>query len=105
MSANPKLDEKACELLRSGRLPRQRPHRLWGGRGSGRERCLVCGDPILAAQTALEVDFRNGHGWISHEFHVGCFWALDSQWERLGDQPNGTPSTSDEPQGEAPHES
>jgi hypothetical protein len=71
--------------LRSNQLPRQRPDRLWGGLGSGRERCVICGEAVSADQVSVEAEFRDSGAPRSHEFHASCFWVLESQWNRLGD--------------------
>jgi hypothetical protein len=79
------LDRHVRELLRSGKLPRHGPERLWGGFGSGQERCIICGELVSAGQVSVEAEFRNGGAPRNHEFHAGCFWAVQAHWERLDD--------------------
>jgi hypothetical protein len=98
------LDRHVRELVRAGRLPRHRPHRLWGGFGSGREQCAVCGEPLSPRDTAIEAEFRDGGTSTSHEFHVGCFAVLESEWKRLDDQPGSGPSDRGHPHGRTMNE-
>jgi hypothetical protein len=101
MTDDANLERNARELLRSGRLPRHRPNRLWGGFASGRERCVVCGEPISPGQVALEAEFRDGAATASHDFHVGCLSALESQWKRLEEEPESALSSRSEPHDQA----
>lgn len=80
MSDDVTLHHNARELLRSGRLPGYRPVRLWGGPGSGRDRCLVCGEPVRTDQLVFEAEF-NGTGSLF--FHVTCFAVLEFEGSRL----------------------
>jgi hypothetical protein len=77
------LPEKVRELLRSGRLPAHSPHRVWGGPGSGRERCLVCGEMVSPQEVAIEAEFNSANGLISLDFHGRCFRVLESEWRRF----------------------
>jgi hypothetical protein len=102
MSDDTTLHRHVRELLASGRLPQRRPDRVWGGMGAGRERCVVCGELVSTGQTALEAEFRDGDGSRSHALHVPCFWALESQWERLDHQQKSAVSSSGDSPGRAP---
>jgi hypothetical protein len=83
MSDDAMLHDNARELLRSGRLPGYRPHRLWGGPGSGRDRCLVCGEPVRADQIVLEAEFDSADRARTFFFHVTCFAVLESEGRRV----------------------
>ena len=83
MTDDATLHDNAAGLLRSGRLPGYRPQRLWGGPASGRERCLVCGEPIRAGEIILEADFG---GPTTDSFHVNCFAVLELEGNRLQNQ-------------------
>lgn len=82
--SNPEdMAEKVRELLRSGQLPAHAPDRVWGGPGSGRDRCLICGDRLSPQQIAIEAEFDNAEGLRSFEFHGSCFRVVESEWSRF----------------------
>jgi hypothetical protein len=83
MSDDANVPEKVHELLRSGRLPAHAPDRVWGGPGSGRERCLVCGAMLSSEEIAFEAEFDSADGPSSLEFHERCFGVLESEWRRF----------------------
>ncbi len=58
------------------RIPERRPDRMWGGRGLGIE-CVLCGEPVCADETELELEFERGDDKQSYHVHVSCFRA----WE------------------------
>jgi hypothetical protein len=75
------LREKAGEAIRTGRLPAQRPGRIWGGPGGGGE-CAICGSQLSSDEMELELEFAVGsHGTpvLKHCVHVHCFaaWELE----------------------------
>jgi hypothetical protein len=69
------------ELILSGRLPRVRPERTWGGPGVGAD-CMVCGRPVRNDEVELEVEFGPAdtslRGRIAHA-HVACFDAWEHE--------------------------
>jgi hypothetical protein len=76
-------DGKLCQKIRKAIaarvLPDRRPERMWGGSGSGAD-CVLCGEPVTAQQTELELEFAAGErdkGPTSYPVHVRCF----SVWE------------------------
>ena len=80
MSHDETLGKRVRELLKSARLPSLPPNHLWGGSGSGQRQCPICGERVLQEQVAMEAQFPDG---TSHEFHAGCFWALEAEWLRM----------------------
>jgi hypothetical protein len=93
MSDDENMLEKVRELLRSGRLPAHSPDRVWGGPGSGRERCLICGDMVSPQDIAIEAEFNSGDGLSSLDFHGRCFRILESEWRRLKPASTGNGAT------------
>ena len=73
------LREKAKAAIRSSRLPRERPHRIWGGQG-GRDACAVCELRVTPEQLEFEIEFDstgNNPGLDKYHLHIRCFAA----WE------------------------
>jgi hypothetical protein len=84
MNEETRLRELAREALRNGKLPNDRPHRMWGGPGCGAS-CAVCGLPIQANQTELELDFaREGLDQDNQHLHQHCFAAWEFERENGG---------------------
>ena len=83
MNDDEDIHEKIRELLRSGGLPARAPDRVWGGLGSGRDRCVVCGSLVSPQEIAIEAEFSSAEGSSSLEFHESCFRAVESQWSRF----------------------
>lgn len=77
------IRKKARDLLQSRRLPPGRPDGVWSVNGSGRDRCPVCGDLVAPDEMAIEAEFRGPDRLSTFHFHVGCFWALESE-RRIG---------------------
>ncbi len=84
------LPEKVRELLQSRRLPARRPDTVWGGPGSGRDRCLVCGDLMRTDQLVIDAELSGADGRNTLSFHAGCFWVLAPEWERGAAAPDST---------------
>lgn len=80
--------EKLEELFRSRRLPARYPDHVWGGTGSGRDRCAVCSKPIAPDQVGMEAVFNTSNPDGSDDarsflFHGHCFWILEREWRRI----------------------
>jgi len=82
MPDEPLLRERARAAIARGAIPRERPERFWGGRGTG-EACTICETIIAQGEVEIEVElsFRGGQDTrpdIRH-FHVRCFaaWELE----------------------------
>jgi hypothetical protein len=82
---SPLLDEEALRILiraklQDGRLPRNRPPRVYGGPGDG-EICDACGTVVLMAQMLIESpDLQDG---TVTKLHASCFQIWDSERLRL----------------------
>ena len=77
------LRAKARGVIRSEKLPNQRPDRTWGGPGVGAI-CTICGEPVTKEQLEFEVQFAfDGVEPGLHKFHlhVRCFAAWE--FERM----------------------
>jgi hypothetical protein len=89
-----KLRQKIREAIIARALPLRRPERVWGGSGSGAE-CVLCGNPVTAEQTELELEFTgdSGRAATSCTVHAQCF----SVWEVERESASGKvlPSTDD----------
>jgi hypothetical protein len=75
------LRAKAKEVIRTGKLPNQRPDRTWGGPGVGAP-CAVCGEPVKRDQLEFEIRFEHDgdiHGLDKFHIHIQCFaaWELE----------------------------
>jgi hypothetical protein len=68
----------ARECIAKGRLPRNPPAKLWGGRGSG-ELCALCGKPIERDQVEYEVEVSLDGTVRTFRFHIVCqsVWQLE----------------------------
>jgi hypothetical protein len=72
---------KAREAILSGRLPRTRPDRRFGGFGIGAT-CAVCGDLIGREEMQTEIEFnRHGvpPGIDRYHLHPRCYIAWDAE--------------------------
>lgn len=81
MSDEYAVQRKAGEVIQAGKLPNRWPERTWGGPGAGAE-CGICGAPVRADDTELEVEFaRNGNdsGMDRYHVHLRCFAAWVSE--------------------------
>jgi hypothetical protein len=76
------MRERIRDLLQSRQLPVYCPDRVWGGFGTGQERCAVCDEMVGARQGLIEVESSGAHG-SSLYFHARCFWPLESEWRPL----------------------
>ena len=72
----------ARAALQDGRLPNDRPLRIWGGSGDG-TRCTLCERAIESAQTEFELQFSDeGVGAGNPRLHMWCFAAWEFERER-----------------------
>jgi hypothetical protein len=73
------LREKARSVVQSGKLPRRRPDRTWGGPGVD-ALCTICELPVRSTEMEFEIQFaRDGDnpGLDKFHVHIRCFAA----WE------------------------
>jgi len=64
------LRTQARERIRKELLPRVKPLRVWGGRGTGLA-CSLCDLPIRATEPEMELEFE-GASEIPVRFHLQC---------------------------------
>jgi len=78
------LREMARTAIRSGRLPRRRPDRTFGGPGT-RVVCSVCRELVTSDQTEMEIEFiRHGQpGSDRHFLHVRCLAAWEFERTKI----------------------
>jgi hypothetical protein len=84
------LREKARNAVVTGKLPRRRPDRTWGGPGVGAA-CAVCEEPVTSDQLEFEIQFRyDGHnpGLDKFHVHIRCFAAWEFERRQDGDEPH-----------------
>jgi hypothetical protein len=77
----PLLRQKARLAIRRGTLPSRRANSTRGGPGSGGV-CSVCGVPVRASMTELEIEFVRDDGVgppLTYRLHHRCFaaWELE----------------------------
>ena len=75
------LRKVAREVLRAGKLPRQKPDHTWGGPGVGAP-CAVCEKPVTRDELEYEVQFAHdgaSPGLDKYPLHLRCFavWELE----------------------------
>jgi hypothetical protein len=72
------LREKACAVIRAGKLPSRAPDSTWGGPGVGAP-CSICDLPVEADQMELEIQFAHDGGLDKYHVHIRCFaaWELE----------------------------
>lgn len=85
--SNSTFRQKVREDIQSGRLPKRRPQRTWGGLGSGAS-CMVCGEPVKQDEVEFELEFTRADDDsrvdVQHA-HSRCIAAWES--ERLAFEP------------------
>jgi hypothetical protein len=83
-------DESILAAGPAGKLPQQRPERMWGGPGSGAS-CAICGKTIGTEEVEFELQFVSdgGSGPASYHVHARCFAAWEL--ERRDGGSNGHP--------------
>ncbi len=70
------LRARARERLEQLVLPRTKPARTWGGRGTG-QHCSLCDEPILASEPEMELEYETVAPVQIVRFHLQC----QSAWE------------------------
>jgi len=82
MPDEPLLRQRARAAIERGAIPRERPERFWGGRGTG-EACTICERIIPQGEVEIEIELPS-HGSPDTRpdiryFHVRCFaaWELE----------------------------
>ena len=82
MPDEPLLRQRARAAIERGAIPRERPERFWGGRGTG-EVCPICETVIPQGEVEIEIEFPSDGGPGTHpaiqHFHVRCFAAWELQ--------------------------
>jgi len=71
------LRARARERIASGELPRAKPARSWGGRGSGLP-CSLCDNPIADTGPEMELEFDGAITATALRFHLQCQVIWDS---------------------------
>jgi hypothetical protein len=71
------LRARARERIASGELPRAKPARSWGGRGSGLP-CSLCDQPIADTGPEMELEFDGAISATALRFHLQCQVIWDS---------------------------
>jgi hypothetical protein len=79
------LRARARHAMSTGRLPRHRPDRMWGGPGNGAT-CAVCGQAVSRAEMGFDLEFAGGTSApsaVNHQFHVRCFAAWEFELDSV----------------------
>lgn len=78
------LRARARERIAQQVLPRTKPARTWGGRGTG-QHCSLCDEPILESEPEMELEYEAAAPAQVVRFHLQC----QSVWEaeRQGPRP------------------
>jgi hypothetical protein len=63
------LQTRAHDRIEQGLLPREKPTRMWGGRGSGLP-CSLCDKPISESEPEMELEYEAQSPSI--RFHLRC---------------------------------
>lgn len=73
---------KVRDAIRSAKIPKRAPDRVWGGLGTG-VRCHICDAPIHSDQTELELEFilDDRSKSVHHLVHLRCFSAFEVERE------------------------
>jgi hypothetical protein len=79
-SADAALRDLIRARIRSGRLPRDQGHRLFGGKGEG-TLCACCDRFITSAEIQFDIESPHAGEWVSHAMHLHCFelWRIESR--------------------------
>lgn len=65
------LQVRARERIDQELLPREKPSRMWGGRGTGLA-CALCDAPILASEPEMELEYEPPAALSTVRFHLRC---------------------------------
>jgi hypothetical protein len=87
-----KLRDTARQRIEQARLPKNKPSRMWGGRGSG-QTCSLCDRPILDTEPEMELEYEGAPEQPVVRFHLQCqtVWdevrqARNSPWTLVSQQ-------------------
>jgi hypothetical protein len=84
------LRARARERIEQQVLPRTRPARTWGGRGTG-QHCSLCDEPILDSEPEMELEYESAAPVQQVvRFHLQC----QSAWEAERQGPRSSAWTS-----------
>jgi hypothetical protein len=87
------LRARARERIEQKLLPRTKPARMWGGRGTGLV-CSLCDAPILDSEPEMELEYEASAPIPVVRFHLQC----QSIWEAARQAPKASAWTSVEEQ-------
>lgn len=79
------LRARARERIEQQVLPRTKPARTWGGRGTG-QHCSLCDEPILDSEPEMELEYETAPAAPVVRFHLQC----QSAWEAERQGPNAS---------------
>ena len=86
------LRDTARQRIEQAQLPRSKPSRIWGGRGSG-QTCSLCDKPILDTEPEMELEYDSEPSQAVVRFHLQCqtVWdevrqARSSPWTLVSDE-------------------
>jgi hypothetical protein len=65
------LQVRARERIERDLLPREKPSRMWGGRGTGLA-CNLCDAPILDSEPEMELEYEPPATTPTVRFHLRC---------------------------------
>jgi hypothetical protein len=65
------LQARARQRIEQNLLPREKPTRMWGGRGSG-VACSLCDAPILESEPEMELEYEATARMPTVRFHLRC---------------------------------
>ncbi|HEU4624062.1 MAG TPA: hypothetical protein VFS52_04825 [Steroidobacteraceae bacterium] len=77
------LQARALDRIEQGLLPREKPTRMWGGRGAGLP-CSLCDEPISASEPEMELEYDEPAPTV--RFHLRC----QSIWDRARQVPDAS---------------
>jgi hypothetical protein len=83
------LRARARERIAQQVLPRTKPARTWGGRGTG-QHCSLCDEPIQENEPEMELEYEAAAPAQVVRFHLQC----QSAWEAERQGPRPTSWTS-----------
>ena len=87
------LRARARERIAQQTLPRTKPARTWGGRGTG-QHCSLCDEPILDTEPEMELEYEAATPAQVVRFHLQCQSAWEA--ERQGPRPHAWTSVDAE---------
>jgi hypothetical protein len=87
------LQARARQRIAQELLPREKPTRMWGGRGSGMA-CSLCDNPISETEPEMELEYDATARMPTVRFHLRCQSIWDaarqvpdaSQWISIEDE-------------------